>query len=441
MRASRTPSVGLVLGVVLTVGSADFACAREIPTFPPQRPAPAAQPKHLAGYERVRPFGGPSSVASQLHLDHRVGHDDRWTSLSRAVQPLYDWKARLQKRHGLSFGLDYNVFYQVATTHLPGGPDQALGGVFRFYGRWAPVCRGSDFEGAFVWKVENRSALGTDVSPNGLGPAVGSLFPSTATFSDWGWGVTNLQWQQRFRIGQAHGGFALGQVDVTDWLDVFALGNPWTGFANIIPITFATKPAPDQGLGAVAFLLLRKKNTPYVMAGVSDANGEPTRVGFDTLFDVGELFTYAEIGWTPSYEQRFDNAVHVTCWHQDARTEAGTPEGWGISASGIWRPDGSRWQPFAHVGWSEGDAWLAEAAVTVGTGLHLGHDDLLGFSATWARPAGDELRDQYTLDLFYRWVLGPHAALTPDVQLIVDPSDNPTEDVLGLLGLRLRINF
>jgi porin len=56
-------------------------------------------------------------------------------------------------------------------------------------------------------------------------------------------------------------------------------------------------------------------------------------------------------------------------------------------------------------------------------------------------PADGTLRDQFTSELFYRFQLTQFLALTPDVQLIVDPALNPSVDVLGFFGIRLRAAF
>lgn len=69
--------------------------------------------------------------------------------------------------------------------------------------------------------------------------------------------------------------------------------------------------------------------------------------------------------------------------------------------------------------------------------------DLLGFGLNWSRPSptgvGPGLNDQVTMELFYRLQLSPNFAITPDVQLIIDPALNPTEDSLGVLGVRARL--
>ena len=90
---------------------------------------------------------------------------------------------------------------------------------------------------------------------------------------------------------------------------------------------------------------------------------------------------------------------------------------------------------------ARGGAARAEASAALGCGYTLRNHDLVGFVASGARPSDGALRDQYTLQLFYNLALGEHVHLTPDLQVVFDPSLNPSEDVIAFLGLRLRLDF
>jgi porin len=59
----------------------------------------------------------------------------------------------------------------------------------------------------------------------------------------------------------------------------------------------------------------------------------------------------------------------------------------------------------------------------------------------WSRTADSGLDDQYTAELFYRLQLTQNLAITPDVQLIIDPALNPDEDNIWVFGLRRRMAF
>ena len=43
------------------------------------------------------------------------------------------------------------------------------------------------------------------------------------------------------------------------------------------------------------------------------------------------------------------------------------------------------------------------------------------------------------MELFWRWQLGEQLAVTPDLQLLINPANNPDEDRIWLFGLRARL--
>ena len=275
--------------------------------------------KYKSGYEDIPQFGGPNSVGAQLEEDNLEKVPLlRFPVIDRALKPWYDWKGRLNKDYGLSFGLDYTALGQGVSSSP--GEDIAAGGIFRFFGSWTVFGRESGNTGSIVFKVESRHRLGTDIAPQDLGREAGYLgIPGTA-FSDYGWGLTNLYWKQKLNQGRIS--FIAGVVDVTDYLDIYGLVNPWTQFQNLVFLTDPTIPAPNQGLGA-AFGVMATDNI-YVIGGLADTNGDPTKPGdwFKTFFDDREYFYHLEVGWTSSRERIYFDNIHLTGWYADERKNA-----------------------------------------------------------------------------------------------------------------------
>jgi porin len=60
-------------------------------------------------------------------------------------------------------------------------------------------------------------------------------------------------------------------------------------------------------------------------------------------------------------------------------------------------------------------------------------DPVSGFSS--------DLDPQYTAEVFYRFQLSQHFAITPDQQWIVDPVLNPDEDSIYIAGMRARLSL
>ena len=394
-----------------------------------------------SGYQEMQEFGGPSSVTGVLKEDDTVKQTlFRFDGMRQVFKPYFDFKAKLKSDFGLSLGADYTALYQWANQSL--GADDAAGGIFRFYGDWTWFGRESGNTGSFVFKVENRHRIGTQISPKDLGFEMGYAGFTAPIYADYSWGVTNLFWRQRFLEGRVS--LVAGILDVTDYLDVYGMVNPWTSFNNLAFLTSATIPAPNQGLGVGIGAMLT--DNIYLIAGFADTNGDPANFtdNFDTFFNDGEYFTHIEIGWTSAQDSIYLDNVHITAWHADKREQALTPEGWGISFSAATYLD-EKWMPFLRGGYAKDGGALWEGTVSLGLGYRTTQSDLLGVGLNWSRPSESSfspgLSDQYTMEVFYRFQLTENFALTPDIQLIIDPALNPEVNSIWVLGMRARLSL
>jgi len=378
-------------------------------------------------------FGGPKSVGGTLKKDDKVK--------TTVLIPYFDFKEKVKKNYGLAFGIDYNVLFQTAT--VSPGADTAASGALRFFGRWTLLGRGSGNTGTLVYKVENRHLLGTDISPQNLGSAVGYAGLTAVTFSDIGWALTNLFWEQQLSNGRL--AFVAGIVDTTDYVDTYSLVDSWTDFNNMTFATNPTIPAPNQGLGAAVLAMIT--DNYYVLGGLADASGDPTNPGdtFNSFFNNAEYFSHLEVGWIKTWKDRFTDSIHLTVWHADAREEAQLSSGWGMAFS--WnRLFKNTWEPFVRAGFSDGGGAQWDSSVSIGLGYHTREkNDLVALGLSWGRPSeeifGPGLNDQYIAELFYRLQISKIIAITPDVQLLVYPALNPYEDVIAIFSIRARLSF
>jgi porin len=428
---SKYLCVGLVCLLMLVVLWAPPASAQSSETK--ARPDGAEAPDQ----GNVSILAGPSSVGGQLDKDREAkGASD---PVPRLSERYFSFKNRVEEEYGFSFGFDYNALFQAASDSL--GEDTAAGGVFRAYGQWTLVGKDSENTGTLTYKVENRHRLGTDIAPRGLGSEIGYAGLTAVTFSSIGWVLTNLYWSQHLLNNRL--AFVGGIVDVTDYVDVYGLVNPWTDFNNYAFITNPTIPAPDQGLGA-AVRVMPTENI-YIVAGIADANGDPTNPGdsINSFFSEDEFFTHIEVGWISSWERRFSDNIHLTIWHADERNQAKVPNGWGVAFS-FSRLFADTWEPFFRAGYSEDGGALWERSVSAGFGYYPGKKgDVLGVGFNWSRPAedvfGPGLDDQYTAEIYYRLQVLKVLTVTPDVQLIINPALNPQESSIWVFGLRARL--
>ncbi len=384
-------------------------------------------------YPDISQFGGPTSVGGQLAEDAAVAPEYRFQRLQDRFQPWYGFKERLNTEKGLQFGINETIFYQVAT-EAPGKNDGATG-VFELLGQWELLGKGTDHSGQIVFKAEDRHRIGP-LTPFDLGFAAGSIVPTATKFNEFSFSVTNLFWKQTFQEGRI--AFVVGRVDVTDFVDVYALMNPLTQFTNLAFSTNPTIAAPNQGLGIAAGGMLTEHL--YMQGGFSDANGQSTQAGFDTFFDDSEYFSYLELGVTSSHDRIYLDNIHVTLWQTDAREIAGTPYSQGVAFT-VQQFLCDTWLPFFRFGYSDGDASLMSTTFSTGLGLKRKNKDVAGIGFSWGKPASGTVQNQFTSEAFYRFQLTQFFAVTPDVQLIVDPALNPNVDVLALFGVRVRLAF
>ena len=114
---------------------------------PPEEPSGVEESEsvpHKSGYQaKDIGFNGPSSVRAQLE-DDDVLKDPvfRFPHIDRALKPWLDFKHRVNQAIGLQFGFDYNILSQWLNDSLT-DEDHAAVGVFRAYGSWTLLGRGT----------------------------------------------------------------------------------------------------------------------------------------------------------------------------------------------------------------------------------------------------------------------------------------------------------
>ena len=404
------------------------------PTNSPQ-PVPT-----VAAESTATGFGGPDAVQNQLEDNARS--KDSLTGLSE-LEKYFSWKERLKEDHGFSFTLDYTAGIFGASETLPGA-DYGSSGAVRFYGSWDLVGRDTGNTGSFIWKVENRHRL-SEAPVSAVASQAGYAGSILGPLSNIGNRLTNLYWKQNLNQGRVE--IIAGLIDTTDWVDLYALASPWTGFSNYAMATGgASIGVPDDGaLGAYVNAMIT--DNVYVIAGLADANADSTDPfeGFDTFFSDHEYFKSVELGWTSSQERFYFDNTHITAWHVDEREDAGVSDGWGVNFSYA-HAIGNKWTPFLRAGYADDGGTLLQKTVSAGLGYHLKDDvSLIGFGANWGQPNedtfGSGLHDQYSFELFSRFQVTQNLQVTPDIQMIINPALNPDEDTVWIGGVRARISF
>jgi porin len=359
-----------------------------------------------------------------------------------ALKPWYDWKADLKERSGFSFGFNAQMVFAGVSDAL-GDEDDAAGGVYRLQGEWALFGRDTGHPGSIIFRIENRSKIGSGIPPASLRSEIGSAAtdPVFAYSDNFGTDFSVLAWQQLFANKRA--GLAVGLLDFSAYLDAMYYQTLSRGFLNRSFILAPTLATTGVGaLGAVGKGMIGENF--WIGGGFYDANARSGDPSIDT-WDSGELLKHVELGWTPGFSRRATDRVQLAWWRKDRLEGKGTPSGSGWLLSWSWKFE-DRWVPFVRAGWSDGGGGaLAERSISGGFSWRMAFQDWLTVGVGLNKPSeethGSELGTEKVLEASYLWQLTANMSLTPDLQLILDPANNPEESAVWMAGIRLRITL
>ncbi len=185
------------------------------------------------------------------------------------------------------------------------------------------------------------------------------------------------------------------------------------------------------------------------MAGLTDVRGDIFRKGeflnFGDQFQDGRFWKSVEVGFVPSFDERFLRKISVTYWHSDAYTNTSDQDissGQGIAVSAHWFFK-DRFIPFARFGISNGNGENAfyKTDIQLGHGYRFLNYDIIGISMSWNQPNIADTKDQITTELFYRVNVTAHLEFTPSIQLISNPTFNQDSSSVIYFGTRGRITL
>ena len=397
-----------------------------------------------SGYEKLPEFGGPESVSRQLkQADEDRAAMYRFDGLQRNLAPYFNWKRRINDEYGIALGFQFYALYQDASSSLVGRDDNASGNIFRFLGSWKALDLGNGNIGRIEWRIESRSNMFGNQAPGSLGGATGiaTLAPGFAYSDNFDLDLPVINWTQGFASGRA--GFAVGRLDFAAYLDAFPFQTFSRGFINR---SFVVNPAlATTGTGAIGAVVKGfVSDTVWLGAQLHDANAVSGDFDWDTVQE-GEWLKALEIGYTPSFERRKTHLAQFTYWEKDARNIAGTPagSGWVVSAA---YDLGNGILPFIRLGHSDGGGGAAaESAVSAGVEITTRFDQRWSVGAGWAEPSertyGPGLDNETVVETSYSFQLSKNFSLTPDLQVVFNPANDPGENSVWIGGIRMIITI
>lgn len=335
----------------------------------------------------------------------------------------------------LRLGIAHTMLLQQAS----GGPGHrtAASGDLDLLAKWTAIGAGTKDTGILAFAAEYRYQIG-DLPPSALGSEIGTLLGTTNGFSERPMTVKEAYYDQRlfedrFRL-------AIGRIDPENLFGGHRLQSANTFFFNKAFSTNPTVAYPGSGFAAVA--LVKPAPWMYIDGGITDANGKVTVGNFEGFFEDHEYLTFAETGLTPMIDGVGAGRYRLAVWHLDSREDAARPSDRGFTLS-FDQDIGEALTCFIRYGHADGDVTGVTDSVQGGAGIKdvLGDDNMFGVAAAWSRPADDTERDEKVLEIFQRFQMTETVQFTVGAEMIVDPSNAPDDDVLGVFSARLRVSF
>lgn len=419
--------------------------APDLPDDPAAAAADAATPADVQDPENAEDPPYPELLESTLSVEGDLEPDGPpGPRRETALAPWFAWKQRLAERTGLVIGGSWGLLGQNYSSSRI-GENNALGSKFTFNLSYTLANRGEPNALVFDMAVEDRRPLITDLAPLQAGIGAGSAIPTAATWGDFSLGITQAYIRQN--LGSNRYQYAVGKLFAPNFVNAFPFFDDNRQFLSL---AFSTSPSiavPLRGFGVVGAAFPTEGNL-YVKGGVFTPYSDDTGWTVDDFFQEDAKFYFFETGWSglsgagaPIHARgpMDRNNFHITSWYRDALRD-GSPKAYGFAFNANFMA-GQDFMWFVRGGWSDG--WLADKALSAGFGYRPPHapSDLFGFAGGWANPTSPFLDSQYTTEIFYRYHVTENLALTPNLQVVINPSLYPTRDSITVLSFRTRITF
>lgn len=369
------------------------------------------------------------------------------------LQKLHEWsdigKSKVYDATYVDLGLTFTQLIQGFSDTVPGTDSWGTAADVDFIAKWKVLNRDKPNPGNLYFHLETRWNYGTTGPQTIASKGLGSLINTANTFEEYfpqAALIRNVYWEQgdqdsdwAFRIGKITPDAVFGSsphlTPVTTFLTFAATG----AFAMALP---------DSGLGLLG--AYHFNDNIKLLGAVSDANGN--RYDFGDLA-AGDLFTALELGIKIMPRTKTSGYSKLNIWHTDGTSDGrpsdgmAGPQGWGfflLHEQEI-TDDGKLVAVFkGGHGFNDSSYFRSQAGASillydpsfVGRIEH----DVVGAGFNWA-DATSGVRDEYNIEVFYRFPMFPGVDTTLSYQAVIDPARDLGIDFASVFSFRIRTVF
>jgi hypothetical protein len=385
--------------------------------------------------------GHPTRTSASGHEYEAPGHPGifSWSPASLIIPPIQEGTDWLKENARLDIGFRAAFGFQQATT----GPGNrtAASQDYRVYAtfnaiNWEEGKQG--WAGNVYTRFEFRDKIG-DVAPYFLNNEIGTLATTTYGQDEHAPAIVQLYWEQFLFDGAFR--LRVGKLDPDDYFNLGRFADDYRYFDNTL---FSAFPASNHPSGGLGFNLQWYASPEWtVTAGLSDVQGRKTLSGFNTIGD-GNFFYGVDVTYSPEIEGFGRGNYRVGYEYRDS-VPGEKPEDSTVYLN-IDQEIVENLAPFLRTSWSTGRSTGVKYTVALGLGI----DDPFGRKGdAFGIGAGivvandkDTANDmEIPTEIFYRWQVTSAIQAMLGYQIIIDPVNNPDEDVIGVFQARWVIDF
>lgn len=280
------------------------------------------------------------------------------------------------------------------------------------------------------------SGLNYDPGDATLSASTGSIFTLNANVVDDHAILNEVYWKQLALDGDLE--VRAGMVDLLEDFDTNRIAND--AFSEFFAFGLENNPSIPAplygGFGGLVRWNLAKD--AYLMLGTGDSSTEKPVPPWTTL---DEQSWYQLLQLAVSREPRGlgKGNYRLIGWHNHRFHE----DGFGIALSVDQELGREDLVGFARAGWGDHEVTAIERFGSAGLALlgPLGRDhDRLAIALAWSDPS-DGRRSETLFEMYYSFAAMQAISISPDLQVVFNPSNNRDDDVIYVAGIRLHARF